>query len=210
MKSLMLKDIIALKSYLKTLFVLIGFFVVVTFSMDEPSFLSGMIILTVTMFPITTFSYDKFAKWDLFSQTLPITRKQAVTSKYMLGLMSIALGVMVAIVLYFVISIVKSLKLEVFFTLQANIAIGLVAVIFLSIMLPLVYKFGVERSRLLMIMVLGIPSLLFFGLSKSNIDLSFLSEITATQFIIVSGLVALCAFIISFFTSVRIYENMEF
>ena len=92
MNSLILKDFISLKSYSKSLAIIIGFFTIITFTNDEPSFLSGMIILIMSMLPITSFSYDQHAKWDLFSQTLPVSRKQLVMSKYALGIISIVAG----------------------------------------------------------------------------------------------------------------------
>lgn len=79
MKSLLLKDLMAFQSYVKTLVLFVLFFTIITFSMDDASFLSGMIILWMAMLPISSFSYDQHAKWDLFAQTLPITRKQIVS-----------------------------------------------------------------------------------------------------------------------------------
>ena len=210
MNSLILKDFISLKSYSKTLAIIIGFFTIITFTNDEPSFLSGMIILIMSMLPITSFSYDQHAKWDLFSQTLPVSRKQLVMSKYVLGIISIIAGAILAILLNVVVLLVKSLEVDVWYLFLANSLIALVALLYLSILIPLVYKFGVEKSRLLMIVVLAIPSVLAIGLSKAGVSIPVLDEITPAILVAIGLVFVVCVMLISYVISVRIYMKKDF
>ena len=210
MNSLILKDFISLKSYSKTLAIIIGFFTIITFTNDEPSFLSGMIILIMSMLPITSFSYDQHAKWDLFSQTLPVSRKQLVMSKYVLGIISIVAGVILAILLNVAVLLVKSLEVDIWYLISANSLIALVALLYLSILIPLVYKFGVEQSRLLTIVVLAIPSLLAIALSKAGVSIPVLDEITPAIFVAIGLVFVVCVMLISYVISVRIYMKKDF
>ena len=210
MNSLILKDFISLKSYSKTLAIIIGFFTIITFTNDEPSFLSGMIILIMSMLPITSFSYDQHAKWDLFSQTLPVSRKQLVMSKYVLGIISIIAGAILAILLNVVVLLVKSLEVDIWYLILANSLIALVALLYLSILIPLVYKFGVEKSRLLTIVVLAIPSVLAIVLSKAGVSIPVLDEITPAIVVAIGLVFVVCVVLISYVISVRIYMKKDF
>ena len=210
MNSLILKDFISLKSYSKTLAIIIGFFTIITFTNDEPSFLSGMIILIMSMLPITSFSYDQHAKWDLFSQTLPVSRKQLVMSKYVLGIISIVAGAILAILLNVAVLLVKSLEVDIWYLILANSLIALVALLYLSILIPLVYKFGVEKSRLLTIVVLAIPSVLAIVLSKAGVSIPVLDEITPAIVVAIGLVFVVCVMLISYVISVRIYMKKDF
>ena len=210
MNSLILKDFISLKSYSKTLVIIIGFFTIITFTNDEPSFLSGMIILIMSMLPITSFSYDQHAKWDLFSQTLPVSRKQLVMSKYVLGIISIVAGAILAILLNVAVLLVKSLEVDIWYLILANSLIALVALLYLSILIPLVYKFGVEKSRLLTIVVLAIPSVLAIVLSNAGVSIPVLDEITRAIVVAIGLVFVVCVVLISYVISVRIYMHKEF
>ena len=208
MKSLILKDLTAFQSYVKTLVLFVLFFTIITFSMDDASFLSGMIILWMAMLPISSFSYDQHAKWDLFAQTLPVTRKQIVQAKYVLGLLFVGFATVLAIILNSIVSSVKSLPIEWNVLIESNLLIGLVAIVFLSILFPLIYKYGVEKSRMLIIVVVAIPTIIFVYFSNNNLQL--LNNITPQTLLASGGVFAIIAMVISYFTSLKLYTAKDF
>lgn len=209
MTSLILKDLIMLKSYAKTLIIMIGFFALVTFSNDA-SFLSGMIILILAMLPVTSFSFDQQSKWDLFSQTLPVSRKQLVWSKYLLGLIAIGSGVVIASLLNGVILLLKNQPVDLLELVVANIAIAYAGILFLAVLIPLVYQFGVEKSRLISLAVLAVPSLLAVGLSRAGVSFAWLDSIDSTFLFGISSLAVVLVFLLSAFVSIRIYSKKDF
>lgn len=209
MTSLILKDLIMLKSYAKTLIIMIGFFALVTFSNDA-SFLSGMIILILAMLPVTSFSFDQQSKWDLFSQTLPVSRKQLVWSKYLLGLIAIGSGVVIAILLNGVILLLKNQPVDLLELVVANIAIAYAGIFFLAVLIPLVYQFGVEKSRLISLAVLAVPSLLAVGLSRAGVSFAWLDSIAPALLFGISSLAVVLVFLLSAFVSIRIYSKKDF
>lgn len=209
MTSLILKDLIMLKSYAKTLIIMIGFFALVTFSNDA-SFLSGMIILILAMLPVTSFSFDQQSKWDLFSQTLPVSRKQLVWSKYLLGLIAIGSGVVIASLLNGVILLLKNQPVDLLELVVANIVIAYAGILFLAVLIPLVYQFGVEKSRLISLAVLAVPSLLAVGLSRAGVSFAWLDSIDSTFLFGISSLVVVLVFLLSTFVSIRIYSKKDF
>lgn len=210
MKSLVLKDLIMLKNYARTLLIMIAFFTIVTFTNDDVSFLSGMIILILAMVPITSFSYDQNSKWDLFSQTLPVSRKQLVCSKYILGLIAIGSGTLLALLLNITMLSFKKLAINTSELVGVNMMIACVSILYLSIIIPLVYQFGVERSRLISIAVLAVPSLLFVGLTEIGVSFSFLDAMSLGVLVGISSLITVCVLFISVSVSVHIYSRKDF
>ena len=210
MKSLILKDLITFRGYLKTMILILVFFSIMTYSMDDVSFLSGMIILWLTMLPITSFSYDQHAKWDLFGHTLPVSRKQMVSSKYVLGLLFVGFATVIALTLNIVISLIKSINFDLLFLIEVNVAIGLVAIVFLSILFPLIYKFGVEKSRMFVFVILAIPSIIVILMSNAGLQLPTFDYITP-ELLLVGGIVVVAIVtMISYFVSLKIYLAKDF
>ncbi len=83
-----------------------------------------------------------------------------------LGYCLSALQPVLAIILNSIVSSVKSLPIEWNVLIESNLMIGIVALVFLSILFPLIYKFGVEKSRMLIIVVVAIPSIIFIYFSN--------------------------------------------
>ena len=85
-KGLIIKDLLQLKTYRKTLILFIFVFVVSGMqqeTMDSAmSMITIMLILVFGMVGIGTFSYDEMAKADRYILTLPLTRKEVVRAKY--------------------------------------------------------------------------------------------------------------------------------
>ena len=83
-KGLLVKDILQLKSYKKTLIFFIIIFILTSISNDGRigSALIIMLTLGFGMFSIASFSYDETNKADKFILTLPLTKKEVVLSKY--------------------------------------------------------------------------------------------------------------------------------
>lgn len=208
MMSLVLKDLLNLQSYLKTIIVFVVFYSMLSFTMDEVSFVAGMLIVLFAMIPIASFTYDKQAKWDVFGQTLPVTRKQMVQSKYVIALIFIVIGLVLSFIITAIATFIKESSVEVVELIAANSMVASVGIILLTIMLPLIYKFGVEKSRIMLLAISSIPIIALLLLSKlgftvpSNIDWQTVASIIPV--------VALLLFGISFFISNKIYARKDF
>ena len=98
MKGLMLKDILNFKNQQgKTFFLLIILYFVMALKMNNSSFFMGVwIVLGITL-PISSIAYDEKAKWDKYALTMPVTRRDIVTEKYLLSLLFIVVGNVVSI-----------------------------------------------------------------------------------------------------------------
>lgn len=208
MKGLFMKDLLVLRKYARTMAVFILVYIVVFSMLDSVDVISGMVTLVLAMMSVATFSYDELAKWDRFGLTMPVSRKQAVASRYLVCLLFTVLGGVITLAFSLVFGYIRKTG-DPAQSLLSSYTILSVAVLFLSLILPFLYKFGPERGRLFMILVFLLPSmlLLFF---KDSISGFFPSEATLEQAFLFSLPVALAVLLLSFWISCRIYGKKEF
>lgn len=209
MKGLILKDLLNLKKYVKSLAIIIIFFAVLFISQNNIYALNGVVIILCSMMVITTMGYDNFAKWDKYALTMPVTRRDIVLSKYLLMLILTGIGVILSLLFSFGFGIVKY-NLNVLETLEANGLILAVYLIFGSIILPLLYKFGVEKARILMILCFLLPTFVVIvgGKILKHLGISFsggYSYYILKYSPIIISIIMILSLVISYIISLKIY-----
>ena len=208
MKGLILKDLLNIKKSSKTFLFVIAFYIIFSVSFNNSSFLSGIIIMLFSLMTISSFSYDNIAKWDRYALSLPISKKDMVLSKYILSIIMIAVGAVLSIVLTFAIILYKnsntSVIQEQFIT---SYSVFFIAVILISVLLPLIYKFGVEKSRLLLFSVIIIPAIIIVALSKLGVRLP--SQNALELVLKISPIIIAIVFYVSFLISYKIYKSTD-
>ncbi|MBY2667707.1 ABC-2 transporter permease, partial [Clostridioides difficile] len=159
MKGLILKDLLNLKGNVKfiLLFIIMFGFMSSLGDGNVNNFIGVIIVLCTTMI-VSTFSYDDLNKWDSYVLTMPINRNDIVLSKYLTMLIFSFIGVLVSLIVSVTIGYFKN-TLILNETLLINALILSISVCFGSLILPLIYKFGTERARLLMILCFLVPTL---------------------------------------------------
>lgn len=184
-------------------------FSVISIGLDNPaSFFGGFIVLMSMMMTINTFSYDALAKWDRFGLSLPVTRKEVVAGKYVISLLLCFIGAAVSFALSSVILMIKPVQ---GFGLAEHLlslaGIVMVAMIFFSILLPLIFKFGVEKSRMLLIALFAAPSAILISLNQLGVHMPS----SDTLFFVLKLLPLICVafYILSYLLSVSIYSSKE-
>lgn len=209
MKGLILKDLYNLARTLRMMLVML-LVMGVFFAQNGVAFLSSYLIVMCSMLVVTTMSYDDLAKWDNFALTLPLSRRDIVLGKYgtMLALnlfgaaFSIAIGLPI---LYFSNSMGI---LELLLTAGASLLVGF---LYSSICIPLLYKFGTEKARLMMIVLIMVPTFGVVSLIRWFPNLfSWVSLFTPLTFALAA--IALTALVVagSIWLSIRIYSKKEF
>ena len=87
-----------------------------------------------------------------------------------------------------------------------------VALLFLSIVIPLLYTFGVEKSRIAVIVIFLVPFMIFIAFSNVAEDGSGMQDILPGIMPVLTWLlpiVSAAAIVVSYLASVRIYRNQE-
>lgn len=222
MKGLIIKDLLQLKSYLKSLIIFIFIFICVSLEPQNTStdgLLIIMMILGLGMFGIATFSYDEMAKANKYILTFPLTKKEIVLSKYILQFILTIAGAILGIILSVIISLILNKGIPGFIDL-ISIALGGIFGIGLieSIQMPCFYKFGAEKGIIYMFIItivvaFGAGAVIMLGEKVANnfsVNLSSLNNILETILpIILFGLV-LFEYFISYKISYKIYSKKEF
>ncbi|MBH6846490.1 ABC-2 transporter permease, partial [Clostridioides difficile] len=201
MKGLILKDLLNLKGNIKfiLLFIIMFGFMSSLGDGNVNNFIGVIIVLCTTMI-VSTFSYDDLNKWDSYVLTMPINRNDIVLSKYLTMLIFSFIGVLVSLIVSVTIGYFKN-TLILNETLLINALILSISVCFGSLILPLIYKFGTERARLLMILCFLVPTLalLVFKSILENISSPISIEIILNTLVYSLPFVAILLFVISYF-----------
>lgn len=207
MKGLLLKDFINLLKSSRTIFIIIAFFIVFGFSVGETTdYIQGMIVLFCSMMVINSFSYDSAAKWDKYVLALPVTRKDVVLSKYILALILTGAGTGISLFMSIGIGLMNDSGggLEI---LAECYALFAVSMLFLYLLLPLIFKFGVEKSRLLLMVIYFVPIIVLVMLANSGA--LHLNESSFAFCLKLSPVVLLAGFWASFRAAYHIYKNSD-
>ena len=208
MKGLLIKDLLTLRRYGKIMIGAVAFMLAASFFLEDFSFVSAMVVVFGATLPITVFSYDTLAHWDGYSLTLPVSRRQLVTSKYLLGLMLSTAG--------FVLSALINLAGEGPDPQRLWILLPLIflagSVLYLSILLPLVYQFGAEKSRtismIFFIVIFG-GCMLLGKLAQQQGGLPRPPAWLANALPALLAILAVGTFVLSYWIAQGIYEKKE-
>ncbi len=142
MKGLLLKDVYVLTAQMRFFLVLILLFAVI------PSYsMSGFAIIYAAMLPYTSIAYDERSKWDQLAGMMPYSTRQVVLSKFMLGYLCVAIATAVSLLSALVIPGGKASP-------SSLLTAACVALTIMAVTLPFMLRFGVERGRMLFILVI--------------------------------------------------------
>lgn len=216
MKGLLIKDILNMKNYMKQLVLVLIFFIAYGIFLKNGTFVGTMITLMLSMQVITTMSYDEYAKWDKYALTMNINRKDIIISKYIFFTISIIIGIVVGITTSIAINQIAKLDTGMNEIIVTSIVVPCVFAILFSIIIPVVFKTGVEKGRIVMMLILFIPAILVGAIvkisEKANITMLSPSNLEILMKFGVLGLVLLTilAVFISYKVSLSIYNKKEF
>ena len=223
MKGLIKKDLLNLASYKTSLFIVIIFCSIAIAGTTSVTFAPIVISTIIGMIVLSTFNYDEISKSDKYILSLPVTRKDVVLSKYILAVVSTVIGAVLGVVLTIIIvqimNMVRSSELiNLNYESLLSTAFGGMFGIALiqSIQIPSIYKWGAEKGRiqmfvlifLLILLILG-ASFLFtkigFNIDMSNIE-SFLNKF---GILILVGLIIIM-YSISYKISYKIFSHKDY
>ncbi len=215
MLGLIKKDLLIVKNNLKLIGIVLTIFFIlalqdnfdITFALP---FIAMIYLFTITLF-ISTFSYDEFNKWDAYAVTLPNGRKNIVKSKYITSIILVVGALIITLLLTHLITFINgSLEFEKVISLVLGLTTGIIFVE--SIMLPIIFKFGIEKGRLglfgITIAITGIATIVSkkFDLSISVNIIQFFDN----YYFILIPVILIIILLLSYKISERIYSKKEF
>lgn len=167
MKCLILKDIYNIVRNGKSLLFTIIFLGIVTIPTSGVRGYGSAVAILCCMMVLTTFSFDHHSNWAKYAMIMPISRKELVLGKFIVLLIfctiGSVLGLLVDLVGGFITGKFSFGIGSLGEPLITTLATWAIALIFGSISIPFIFKFGIEKGRLLMLAVFLIPTAIFFG-----------------------------------------------
>lgn len=211
MSGLIIKDLWVLRKQLGMLLTLIAFYLVFAVLSGDFGIAGGIIIFIAVLPPITSLSYDEHSKWDRYALSLPLSRKSVVLSKYCLAiLLSFAATALVFSANLILAPFLGSGEVNYAEITATSLGVAGIGLLFLSVLLPAIYKFGVEKARLLMMGFAFLPTLFFLVLSKMGLLLPIPSGPVLRYLLFAAPFVVILLLLLSIWLSIKIYENKEF
>lgn len=214
MKSLILKDLYNIGNSVKSL---LFSSVVMAVAFIPTSNFSGYIIMCAvicSMMISTTFAFDDYSKWTRYAMIMPVSKKDLVTGKFIVLIIFCMTGTLFGLVVSFMAGLAMGKVtfdfagvIEILFFAMVALAISLIIG---STSIPLIFKFGTEKARMLLVASLLIPAGICFGI---YLLLGILGINLTEQFVF---LLTCCSLIIALFwcytmyqISNRIFEKQE-
>lgn len=147
MSALILKDYYVIFRQMRIFLLL-----VLVFSCIPGAFYSTFAVVYASMLPYTALAYDERSHWDQMAAMMPYSDRDLVLSKYVFGWLSTAAAAAASFVLQTVLAAVWSGAEGP--SVPVILLSVCVAVCILDITLPMMFRFGVEKARLAMFLII--------------------------------------------------------
>lgn len=222
-KGLIKKDLLNLASYKRTVLLLIAFIALFgSFTENSIQFIPIAIATGIGMIMLATFNYDESSKAEHYILSLPTNKEEIVKSKYILIILGNILGGIIGFIItvfaaYIVALIKKESGPQLDYNLLFTYTLGGIFGISLieSIQIPSIYKWGAEKGRiqmfiLIFLLVLAIIGIVYVvGNLNINIDLGSLNNVIEKYGILIEFVLIFIIYFISYSISKKIYKNKE-
>lgn len=210
-KGLIIKDILQLKTYRRTIVLYIAIFIFSSFSSDGINQVLLMLMaMFFGMFAIASFNYDASSRADKYILSLPLTKKEVVKAKYIFIILATFFGAFLGTALNIVLTYITTKKLINLGMLLNTIFAGLLVIVLVqAFQIPFIYKYGPEKGRLISIMItMSFVSLIvgIFSTPKMTENISEMAEILMP---ILFFLGTMIIYYISYKVSCIIYSKSE-
>ena len=211
MKGLILKDLYAMGSmYRNTLFSMTIVCLCFGLSLGAEGVAAATAIMCATMI-VTTFALDERCGWPGFAAALPVSRKESVLAKYAVHVIYCFAGTTLGFVFSIIVNIFGKNKLG-FGELGvcAIVSFG-ISMLFGFVIIPIMFRFGAEKARFIMMAVIALPIIAVYfladkvnlgGIVLTDMGIKLLYAAVVIGFILIG--LASCAI------SVKVYAKKEF
>ena len=210
MLGLIKKDFLLIKANLKSMIIIFVIYIMLAF---QGTFdVTFIIPLIGIMLFISTFSYDDFNNWNSYAVTLPNGRKNVVRAKYIASIILTIILVIVSLIIGIGISYTKTNSINLDEIISSLMGTMLSSVIIISLLYPIVFKFGATNGRIILFAVVfgiaGIGALIVQFVDTTPI-INMINRLDSYSLIAIPIISAILLGI-SYLISNKIYQNKEF
>jgi len=207
MKGLLLKDLYMMKNYCKSYLFLVIIFIAVSFVGDTNLFFIFYPCMLCGMIPVNLLGYDERSRWLQYSETMPYTKGQIVSGKYLIGL-----GTQIAMIS--IVGIAQAIRMShggTFVLGEYLVLMMLLVILSLlasSITLPFMFKLGVEKGRMAYYIMIGVVCAGSI-ISSNLLSDKFRTVIKPNGILPIICLVGIGIYALSWYLSIVFYRNRE-
>lgn len=203
MKGLLLKDWYMLKSYCRTYLILLLIYAAIPifgstsgFIMFYPCVLSGML-------SISLIAYEEREKWNVYAATLPVSKAQTVSCKYLVSLI-VSSAVLCIMLLSHTLAMLARHSFDI--TAIGGLLTALTPLCLLptALLLPFIFWLGSEKGRMIYYFIFISFSIAIMYISPAS-ALRAIGKLIGTVILAASVLI----FGASWLLSIRLYQERE-
>ena len=207
MKGLLLKDFYMATKYCKVFIAMVFLFLGVSVANSDMFFFLVYPCMLAGIIPVTLLGYDERNKWLEYSGTLPYTKAQIVSSKYLVGLIA-QVSVLILTMIAQAISMHVNNRIDMESLLILLVTLVAMSCFSSSITLPFMFKWGVEKGRIAYYFMIGF--ICGGALFISNLfedQLNPVIQLNSLLFIVCA--IAIGIYALSWYLSIRFFEKRE-
>ena len=206
MKGLLYKELYLSIGYCRALLVIVAVFLAVSFLGENNLFFLLYPTMIAGIIPVSLAAYDERDRWKQYSGTLPYTRAQLVSAKYLIGLLFTAAALVVSFTAATVrLAVWQDFGWEDLWTVGAALCtLGLIGP---ALILPFVFRYGAEKGRIAFYVLVGAGTMAGVLLTGAGFRLPFAEEGIGVPLGIC--LLAIAGYSLSWRISVSVYQKQE-
>ena len=207
MKGLLLKDLYMMRKYCRLYLWITVAFVALSLVNSENLFFVFYPSMICGILPVSLLAYDERSRWLQYSETLPYSKAEIVSAKYLIGMilqggMLLLTGITQAI----------GMKTEQSFDLKNYLVLMMLlltmSLISSSITLPFMFKWGVERGRISYYLMIALVCFGSVAIANAT-EKGLLAKINPNGVLIAVCLVSIALYALSWCLSIVFYKKRE-
>lgn len=206
MKGLLIKDFYMAKRFCWPFFLFVAVLLVISIVGEENLFFLVYPMIISGIIPVSLIGYDERDKWETYSGTLPYTRGQLVSAKYLVGLCLGAVAFLMSMM-----AILVRMQIQGQFLLEELAVVGTALLVMgclsPALMLPFIFKYGVEKGRIAYFIIIGVTCASGGALTGMGFQVQVMGG-GLWPLAVVAG-VALALYALSWWLSIRFYQRRE-
>ena len=217
MKGLLIKDFRLMKGQKNFFFVIVVISVGMAAFSEDLSFMMSFLPFVLSLFTLSTISYDEFDNGNAFLFTLPVSRAGYTIEKYCLALL-LGGGAWVLSVLLAMGAVILCETASLSETVMMAVMMLPPLIVIQAVMIPFQLKFGGEKGRIALIGVFGLLSVIgiaavkaarMFGIDIEDM-LGILPAVSMGTIVAALMVIAVILLLISVKISISIMKGKEF
>ena len=209
MKGLILKDLYMTVKYCKVniIIALIWILLSLGLGLSNGLFIAFYAVFLCDVIPSSLLAYDEKSRWVQYSETMPYTRAQIVSEKYVIELI-IHVAILILIGTAHAVALIIGYTFDFASFAVFMMLISTMPLISSVIVLPFMFKYGTEKGRLVhLIMVVVVVMAGNLTSKMINNDVPEGVELLST--ILATCIICLALFALSWYLSIVFYKNRE-